>query len=59
MKELSVDLDLVRKYDVPGPRYTSYPPATRFSEEYDVNRLSELIQAVAERPFALLPHSLL
>ena len=45
MKELSVDLDLVRKYDVPGPRYTSYPPATRFSEEYDVNRLNELIQA--------------
>ena len=32
MKSLNVDLDLVRKYNVPGPRYTSYPPATRFSE---------------------------
>jgi hypothetical protein len=24
MKTLNVDLDLVRKYNVPGPRYTSY-----------------------------------
>ena len=45
MSELSVDLNLVRKYDVPGPRYTSYPPATRFSEEYDADRLHKLIQA--------------
>ena len=45
MNELSVDLNLVRKYDVPGPRYTSYPPATRFSEEYDEDRLNKLIQA--------------
>jgi len=28
---LKVDLELVRKYDVPGPRYTSYPPATHFT----------------------------
>ena len=27
----SVNLDLVRKYNQPGPRYTSYPPATRFA----------------------------
>jgi oxygen-independent coproporphyrinogen-3 oxidase len=26
------DLTLVKKYNVPGPRYTSYPPATRFTE---------------------------
>lgn len=32
MKTLNVDLELVRKYNVAGPRYTSYPPATRFSE---------------------------
>ena len=58
MKELSVDLDLVRKYDVPGPRYTSYPPATRFSEEYDVNRLNELIQAnkQSQRDLSLYCH---
>ncbi len=26
-------LDLIRKYSIPGPRYTSYPPATQFSED--------------------------
>jgi len=25
MNTLNVDLDLIRKYDVAGPRYTSYP----------------------------------
>ncbi len=25
---------LIKKYDKPGPRYTSYPPATEFSERY-------------------------
>ncbi|MGH7940997.1 MAG: oxygen-independent coproporphyrinogen III oxidase [Limisphaerales bacterium] len=32
MSALSVNLDLVKKYNVPGPRYTSYPPATQFSQ---------------------------
>ncbi len=32
MSTLHVDLDLIRKYNVPAPRYTSYPPATRFAE---------------------------
>jgi len=48
VSELSVDLNLVRKYDVPGPRYTSYPPATRFSESYDTDRLHGLIKANKE-----------
>ena len=58
MSELSVDLNLVRKYDVPGPRYTSYPPATRFSEEYDEDRLNKLIQAnkQSERDLSLYCH---
>ena len=30
-----VDAKLVRKYDKPGPRYTSYPTADRFIEAYD------------------------
>src|SRR6266699_6240358 len=33
MSSLKVDLDLVKKYSVPGPRYTSYPPATHFTNE--------------------------
>ena len=32
MSMLRVDLDLIKKYNVPGPRYTSYPPATHFAE---------------------------
>jgi len=28
---MSVNLELVRKYNQPGPRYTSYPPATKFA----------------------------
>ncbi len=32
---MKVDLDLIRKYNVPGPRYTSYPPATHFTDEVD------------------------
>jgi len=31
MSAFQVDLNLVRKYNVPAPRYTSYPPATRFT----------------------------
>lgn len=34
MSRLHVDLDLIQKYNVPGPRYTSYPPATKFTEGF-------------------------
>jgi oxygen-independent coproporphyrinogen-3 oxidase len=33
MSKLNVDLELVQKYNVPGPRYTSYPPAPQFSDQ--------------------------
>jgi oxygen-independent coproporphyrinogen-3 oxidase len=33
MSKLNVDLDLIQKYNVPGPRYTSYPPAPQFTEQ--------------------------
>jgi oxygen-independent coproporphyrinogen-3 oxidase len=38
MNPISVHLDLLRKYNVPGPRYTSYPPATHFTQEAIVPR---------------------
>src|SRR5205823_14081382 len=44
MSLLKVNLDLVKKYNVPGPRYTSYPPATQFSEEVPRERLLEQIR---------------
>ncbi|MCF8259724.1 MAG: oxygen-independent coproporphyrinogen III oxidase [Melioribacteraceae bacterium] len=31
---LKLDKNLIRKYDKPGPRYTSYPTAPQFSEEF-------------------------
>ena len=37
MNPISVSLDQLRKYNVPGPRYTSYPPATHFTEEFLVS----------------------
>lgn len=40
-----IDLDLVRKYSVAGPRYTSYPPATLFTT--DLAKL-DLDSALAE-----------
>jgi len=30
-----LDLDLIRRYAIPGPRYTSYPAATQFTETFD------------------------
>lgn len=31
---MNINLDLLKKYDVPGPRYTSYPPAPHFNESF-------------------------
>ena len=42
---LRVDLDLVRKYNVPGPRYTSYPPATHFSDHMRPEHILEAVRA--------------
>ncbi len=33
MSRLEVNLELIQKYNVPGPRYTSFPPATKFTDQ--------------------------
>jgi oxygen-independent coproporphyrinogen-3 oxidase len=33
MSKFKVDLDLIQKYNVPGPRYTSYPSAPQFTDQ--------------------------
>jgi oxygen-independent coproporphyrinogen-3 oxidase len=43
MSMLKVDLDLVQKYNVAGPRYTSYPPATKFTDALTWPELAEKI----------------
>jgi len=45
MSLLKVNLDLVKKYNVPGPRYTSYPPATQFSDEVPLTDVMDNIRA--------------
>ena len=45
MTSLQVDLDLVKKYNVAGPRYTSYPPATKFSDQVSWSDLATRIEA--------------
>lgn len=44
MKTLQVDLDLVKKYNVAGPRYTSYPPATKFTDTITARELEAKIE---------------
>jgi oxygen-independent coproporphyrinogen-3 oxidase len=34
---VSFDLDLIRRYDQSGPRYTSYPTAVEFDESFDAD----------------------
>jgi len=45
MNALNFNLDLIQKYSVPGPRYTSYPPATQFSDQVPRERVLEKIRA--------------
>ncbi len=54
------DATLLRRYDTPGPRYTSYPTAPQFSEAFDETALR---QAIAHsngdpipRPLSLYVH---
>ena len=58
MSLLKVDLALVAKYNVPGPRYTSYPPATHFSDKVTFDSLGGLIRAnnETERDLSLYFH---
>lgn len=43
MSMLKVNVDLVQKYNVAGPRYTSYPPATKFTDAVGWDQMSGLI----------------
>jgi oxygen-independent coproporphyrinogen III oxidase len=58
MSALSVNLDLVKKYNVPGPRYTSYPSATKFTDTISWPQLAEKISAnnQSERGLSLYFH---
>jgi oxygen-independent coproporphyrinogen III oxidase len=53
------DLALVRKYNVPGPRYTSYPTAPQFTEATPAETLIEAVRRDNDdpaRPLSLYFH---
>jgi oxygen-independent coproporphyrinogen-3 oxidase len=58
MSTLKVDLDLVQKYNVAGPRYTSYPPATKFTDALTWPELADRIleNNRSERDLSLYYH---
>lgn len=54
-----LDLELIRNYTVNAPRYTSYPPATRFTEDLaalDVDAAIAADNASSQRPLSLYTH---
>lgn len=51
------DPDLIRAYDVNGPRYTSYPTANLFSEDLAEGVVARALQALPEQaPLSLYLH---
>ena len=55
MAKLPVSDDLLRRFDVPGPRYTSYPTADRFVDAFTE---ADYLAALAQRAANPLPQPL-
>ncbi|WP_374351493.1 oxygen-independent coproporphyrinogen III oxidase [Chitinimonas sp.] len=55
---IEFDSELLRRYDKAGPRYTSYPTADRFVEEFDAARYGEEARSAVHgaRPLSLYVH---
>src|ERR1043165_6150113 len=51
------DADLLRRFDIAGPRYTSYPTADRFHAGIDAERHGETLALRAFGPAATQPLS--
>ena len=60
MPTLPIDADLLRRHDLPGPRYTSYPTAPHFHAGFGENELREAALASngdpIPRPLSLYVH---
>lgn len=58
--QASFDADLLKRYDRPGPRYTSYPTAPQFTGEFGEAQMREYARRtnaeVAQRPLSLYFH---
>jgi oxygen-independent coproporphyrinogen III oxidase len=56
--QMLVDLELLKKYNVAGPRYTSYPTALHFDESVDASVVPDRLSAQLDRsrPLSLYFH---
>lgn len=50
------DLALIQKYNYSGPRYTSYPTALEFNQNYDETAFQRAATRYPERPLSLYVH---
>ena len=61
--DLIIDANLIRQFDRPGPRYTSYPTADRFVEAFDEGAYRRALEerqiGRLARPLSLYVHVLL
>ncbi|HDR1020893.1 TPA: oxygen-independent coproporphyrinogen III oxidase [Pasteurella multocida] len=56
MSEIIWDLALIQKYNYSGPRYTSYPTALEFNENYTDADFIQAAQRYPNRPLSLYVH---
>ncbi|HBO39232.1 MAG TPA: oxygen-independent coproporphyrinogen III oxidase, partial [Pasteurellaceae bacterium] len=56
MSEIIWDLDLIQKYNQSGPRYTSYPTALEFNENYTERDFQAAAARYPARPLSLYVH---
>ena len=56
--QIKWDIDLIRRYDLSGPRYTSYPTALQFDPELSAESLVETARTTADSnaPLSLYLH---
>ncbi|WP_034943107.1 oxygen-independent coproporphyrinogen III oxidase [Erwinia oleae] len=50
------DLSLIQKYNISGPRYTSYPTALEFHQDYSEPDFLQAAQRYPDRPLSLYIH---
>ncbi|MCQ4968508.1 oxygen-independent coproporphyrinogen III oxidase [Atlantibacter hermannii] len=50
------DLALIQKYNYSGPRYTSYPTALEFSDQFGETEFRQAVVRYPERPLSLYVH---
>lgn len=57
-QKIEFDVDLIRRYDKAGPRYTSYPTAVQFTEEFTAERYQDIARGTNETggPLSLYFH---